>query len=57
MSKKWHPTDLLPFGYLDYRLIVLPLEPSEKSYRLVNANEARKRGFLHLAQWLEKAQE
>jgi len=49
-------TDLLPFGYLNYRLVVLPIEPSGKGYKLINANEARRRGFLNFAQWLEKAQ-
>jgi Eco57I restriction-modification methylase len=50
-------TDLLPFGHLDYRLVVLPIEPEEDHYKLLNANEAHKRGFLHLARWLEKAEE
>jgi len=50
-------TDLLPFGHLDYRLVVLPIEPSGKGYKIVTANTARDKGFLHLAQWLEKAQE
>lgn len=50
-------TDLVPFGHLDYRLIVLPIESSGKGYKLITADEARKKGFLNLAQWLEKAQE
>jgi hypothetical protein len=50
-------TDLLPFGYLDYRLVVLPIEPSGTVYNLVTAEEAHKRGFVHLARWLGKAQE
>ena len=50
-------TDLLPLGHLDYRLVVLPIEPLYGGYRLINANEARKRGFIHLANWLEKAEE
>ena len=50
-------TDLLPFGHLDYRLIVLPIEPSREGYELVTAEEARRRGFFHLAQWLEEVQE
>lgn len=49
-------TDILPFGHLDYRLVVLPIEPMGNFYKLVNADEARRRGFLYLAQWLEKAQ-
>jgi len=49
-------TDLLPFGHLDYRLVVSPIEPRGTGYNFVTAEEARKRGFVHLAQWLEKAQ-
>jgi len=50
-------TDLLPFGHLDYRLVVLPIEPSGDGYALVTAEEAHKRGFVNLAKWLEKVQE
>jgi len=50
-------TDLLPFGYLGYRLVVLPIESRGTGYNLVTAEEAHKRGFFHLAQWLEKVQE
>jgi len=50
-------TDLLPFGRLDYRLVVLPIEPAGEQYKLIDANEAHKRGFLHLAQWLGKTEE
>ncbi len=49
-------TDLLPFGYLDYRLVVLPIEPKRDQYKLIDANDARERGFLHLARWLEKVE-
>ncbi|MBI4641436.1 MAG: hypothetical protein HY731_12125, partial [Candidatus Tectomicrobia bacterium] len=50
-------TDLLPFGHLDYRLVVLPIELQGDHYKLIDANEARKSGFLHLARWLEKVGE
>lgn len=49
-------TDLLPFGHLNYRLVVLPIEPEEEHYKLIDANDARKRGYLNLARWLEKAE-
>jgi methylase of polypeptide subunit release factors len=49
-------TDLVPFGHLDYRLVVLPIEPEGDHYRMLTAEEARKRGFLGLAKWLERAQ-
>lgn len=48
-------TDLLPFGHLDYRLVVLPIEPEGDHYKLVNATEASERGFFHLVGWLDKA--
>ncbi len=50
-------TDLLPFGHLNYRLVVLPIEPKENRYRILNAAEARKRQYVHLAQRLEKVEE
>lgn len=49
-------TDLLPFGHLDYRLVVLPIESEEDHYKLIDEDEARRRGFLNLARWLEKAE-
>ena len=50
-------TDLLPFGHLDYRLLVLPIEPEGDHYKLIEAEEARQHGFLYLARWLEKAED
>jgi hypothetical protein len=49
-------TDLLPFGHFDYRPVVLPIEPADEGYRLLAVRQARERGYVHLAQWLEKAQ-
>ncbi len=49
-------TDLLPFGHLDCRLVVLPIEPQGHRYKLVRATDARERGFLHLARWVERAE-
>jgi SAM-dependent methyltransferase len=48
--------DFLPFGYRDLRLVVLPIEPSGDRYRLLNADEAGRRGFVYLANWLEKVE-
>lgn len=48
--------DLLPFGHFGYRLLVLPLESKEDHYKLIDAKEARGRGFLNLAEWLEEAE-
>jgi len=49
-------TDIVPFGRLDFRLVVLPLLPSGKHFKVLSADEARKQGFLNLAGWLERAQ-
>ena len=49
-------TDLLPFGHLKPRLVVLPIEPKGPGYILLTAEEARRRGYLGLARWLEAAQ-
>jgi hypothetical protein len=50
-------TDLLPFGHLDYRLVVLPIEPAGSGYNLITADQARRRGYIRLAEWLERVQE
>ena len=49
-------TDLLPFGHLDYRLVVLPIEPEKNSYKLLDIAKANKSGLLHLSLWPEKAE-
>ena len=49
-------TDLLPFGHLPFRLVILPIEPTGTGYTLLTAEEARRRGYFDLAVWLETAQ-
>ena len=49
-------TDLLPFGHLDNRLVVLPIEPEGDHYRLLTADQSRRRGYLRLAEWLARVQ-
>jgi hypothetical protein len=49
-------TDLLPFGHLDFRPVVLPLIEDAQGYRLLNAGQARAQGYLKLSEWLELAQ-
>src|SRR6266446_6919725 len=46
-------TDLVPFWDLGHRLVVLPIESHRGGFGLLNSQTAKKRGFLHLAQWLE----
>jgi hypothetical protein len=49
-------TDIVPFGYLDYRIVVLPLMQEDDNYSIIKESEASKRGFIHLSKWLHKAQ-
>ncbi len=49
-------TDIVPFGHLGFRLVVLPLLPLGKHFKVLSTDEARSQGFLNLANWLEKAQ-
>ncbi len=50
-------SDLLPFGYRALRLVVLPLRPNDEgTYALLTAEEARREGYLGLAQWLEEVE-
>jgi methylase of polypeptide subunit release factors len=50
-------TDLLPFGHFHFRPVVLPLLSDAHGYRLLSAEQARREGFLNLANWLGHAQE
>lgn len=49
-------TDLLPFGQLDYRLVVLPIQPQEDHYQLINAKQAKQAGYVHLSQWINNVE-
>jgi methylase of polypeptide subunit release factors len=48
--------DLVPFGYIKLRPVVLPIERTPMSYRLLDVNELRGRGYIHMARWLENVQ-
>lgn len=49
-------TDLVPFGHLPFRTVVLPILWRGDRYAMVTASEARKGGYLGLAEWLEKCE-
>lgn len=49
-------TDLVPFGYLDFRIVVLPLVLDDEGYSVIKEKEASKEGFINLSKWLHKAQ-
>jgi hypothetical protein len=50
-------TDLVPFGHFEFRPVVLPLLEDAHGYELLNAEQARTKGYLKLAQWLQRVQE
>jgi hypothetical protein len=50
-------TDLLPFGHLGFRLVVLPIVPQDRGYQMIDAEKARKEGFSYLAKRLGKVEE
>lgn len=49
--------DIIPFGYTKMRPIVIPAEPSATGYSLLDVEGLRKRGAMHMADWLERAQQ
>jgi hypothetical protein len=49
-------TDLVPFGHLPFRTVVLPVLWKSEGYVMLTASEARKEGYLGLAEWLEKCE-
>lgn len=49
-------TDLVPFGHLPFRTVVLPIVGKGDHYVMLNAQQARKEGYLGLAEWLEKCE-
>jgi len=48
--------DLLPFGYIRLREVVLPVTIRRGEMKMIDSEEARKNGFVHLAGWIERAQ-
>jgi len=49
--------DVVPFGYVKLRPVVLPIRPLSSSYELFDVDALRNRGYVYMADWLEKAQE
>jgi hypothetical protein len=50
-------TDLLPFGFLDYRSIVLPIKQSGENFVMITAKQAEEDSHEHLAKWLVKCEQ
>jgi hypothetical protein len=49
-------TDLVPFGHLPFRRVVLPILWKSDGYKMLTAADARKEGYLGLAEWLDKCE-
>lgn len=49
-------TDVVPFGHLDFRTVVLPLIQEAEGYSIIKEKEASKKGFIHLSKWLHRVQ-
>jgi len=52
-------SELIPFGHLNYPLVLLPIEASSETagrYRIVDREEARSRGFSALGRWLSQVE-
>jgi hypothetical protein len=49
-------TDLVPFGHLPFRAVVLPILPKPEGYVMLTASEARQQGYLGLSDWLSKCE-
>jgi hypothetical protein len=49
-------TDLVPFGHLPFRNVVLPILWRGNRYEILTAKQARQEGYLGLAEWLEKCE-
>jgi len=46
--------DIIPFGYVDFRLIILPLRPKKGKNKLIYLQIAKNKAIKHLTKWLEK---
>jgi methylase of polypeptide subunit release factors len=49
-------TDVVPFGHLPFRTVVLPIRWKGDRYEIMTAKHARQEGYLGLAAWLEKCE-
>lgn len=49
-------SDVLPFVHLDFRCLVLPLEPAGNRYTLLTRNDVEARGNQGMSRWLRKAE-
>jgi hypothetical protein len=48
--------EIIPFGYLKLRPVVLPIKPSNNGYIVFDFTELQKLGFVGVSEWFKKAQ-
>ncbi len=49
--------EIVPFGYIKLRPVVLPVKEESNRYRVLNLNELQRAGFTGIEKWLKSAQE
>lgn len=48
--------EIIPFGYLKLRAVILPVEESHSGYKLLDLVSLRRKGALGITQWFEMAE-
>ena len=48
--------DIVSFGFVKLRMVVLPVEPRHNKYKIFDSDVLRSRGFNNIAEWLEAVQ-
>ena len=48
--------EMIPFGYIRLRPVILPIEPSSKGYKLFDSSHLQRAKFMYAAEWFRKAQ-
>ncbi len=49
-------TDLIPFGHMDFRPVLLPIEQHGDHYQLLDYEALSNKGYIHCAEWIEKVE-
>jgi hypothetical protein len=50
------PADMVPFGALRFRPVILPALTGEGGPDLLRPGDAHRQGYIHLARWLEQVE-
>lgn len=49
-------SEVVPFGYLPFLPVVLPVKPTRNEYSAIDAEQAKTHGFTGLGEWIKKAE-